>query len=145
MAEKTKQRIPATPAERIAEHKRQMLVQVWLPLAVGIVLVLAVCVLTVVGAVQGNGEISRWGSLSAVYVMIPTLLSSLITLALLVLIVRGMSSLLAKTPGWMISLQALFARIYAITRLAADKLAAPVLAAGGISEGLKAARRKIIR
>ena len=43
------------------------------------------------------------------------------------------------------SLQALFARIYAITRLAADKLAAPVLAAGGISEGLKAARRKIIR
>jgi len=95
--------------------------------------------------VYRNPEINRWGSISAIYLLIPNLILTLIPIALLVLAIYGMSKLLAKMPAWMFAVQALFARIYAVVRQAADKLAAPVLAAGGFSEGLKAARRKISR
>ena len=122
-----------------------MLLQVWLPLAFGIALVLVVCILAVLGTVYRNPEINRWGSISAIYLLIPNLILTLIPIALLVLAIYGMSKLLAKMPTWMFAVQALFARIYAVVRQAADKLAAPVLAAGGFSEGLKAARRKISR
>ncbi len=145
MTAKKARPIPATPEERMAEHKRQMLLQVWLPLGGGILIVLALCALAILGTVQGNSEVNRWGNISAVYVMIPTLLSSLLTLTLLVLAIVGVSKLLKKMPGWMFAVQALFARIYAITRQVADKLTTPVMAAGGVSAGLKAARRKISR
>jgi hypothetical protein len=145
MAAKKTRPVPTTPEERTAEHKRQMLLQVWLPLGGGIVLVLAVCVLAILGTVYRSTEINRWGNISSIYLLIPTLLVNLVPLILLGLAIYGMSKLLAKMPGWMYAVQAFFGRIYAFTRQAADKLAAPVLAAGGFSEGLKAARRKITR
>jgi hypothetical protein len=145
MAAKKTRPFPITPEERTAEHKRQMLLQVWLPLGGGTVLVLAVCVLAILGTIYRNPEVNRWGNISAVYLLIPTLLVNLVPLALLGLAIYGMSKLLVKFPGWMYAVQSFFGRIYTICRQAADKLAAPVLAAGGFSEGLKAARQKITR
>jgi hypothetical protein len=145
MADKKARPIPATPEERIAEHKRQMLLQVWIPLAVGTLLILAVMVLTVLGAVYGSSQIERWGNLSAVYIIIPSLFSSLITLALLIALIKGLATLIQKFPGWMYLLQALFARIYALVYQAANRVAAPVVSVGGVVEGLKAARKKISR
>jgi hypothetical protein len=145
MAAKKQRPIPATPEERSAEHKRQMLLQVWLPLAGGTALVLAVCILAIIGTFRGSSEVNRWGNISAVYLIIPSLLTSLVPIVLYILAIRGMSKLLAKMPVWMMAVQALFTRIYAITRQVADKLAAPVLTAGGLSAGLKTARRKISR
>lgn len=145
MAPKKKRPVPVTPEERTGEHKRQMLLQVWLPLAGATVLVLAVCILAILGTVYRNPEVNRWGNISAVYLLIPNLLVTLIPLVLLCLAIYGMSKLLAKMPAWMVALQAIFVRIHTIVRQAADKLAAPVLAAGGFNEGLKAARRKITR
>jgi hypothetical protein len=143
MADKKARPIPATPEERIKEHKRQMLLQVWLPLAFGSLLILAVAVITVLGAASGNSQIERWGNISAVYILIPSLLGSLITIALLVLMIKGLASLIKKLPGWMYLTQALFARIYALVYQAANRAAAPVVSVGGVVEGLKAARKKI--
>ena len=145
MAKKKVHLIPSTPEERIAAHKRQMLLQVWLPLAGGIVLVLAVGALVIFGAIRGSSEIDRWGALSAVYVLMPTCFGSLITIALLVFMVRGLNSLHTRLPGWLYITQAFFARIAAQVRIAADKIAAPVVTIGSVTEGLKAARRKISR
>jgi hypothetical protein len=145
MATKNARPVPSSPQERAAEHQRQIRLQVWLPLGVGILLVLALAGLTIFGAVKGSSEVNRWGSLSAIYVMIPTLISSLLTVAVLVLIIRGLSKLKAKLPGWMYILQGLFARIAGYARLYADKIASPVFAVGGFTSGLKAARKKITR
>lgn len=145
MADKKARPIPATPEERIEEHKRQMLLQIWIPLAVGTLLILAAAVLTVLGAVNGSSQIERWGNLSAVYILIPSSLSSLITIALLVVMIKGLASLIKKLPGWMYLVQALFARIYALVYLAANRAAAPVVSVGSVVEGLKAARKKISR
>lgn len=122
-----------------------MLLQVWLPLAGGIILVLAVAVLTVLGAVYGNSQITRWGNFSTVYILIPTLVSSLITIVLLAFMIRGLTSVIKKLPGWMYQAQAFFARIYAFVYQTANRAAAPFVKVGGVIEGLKAARRKISR
>ena len=134
-----------TPEERISAHKRQMLLQVWLPLAGGVLLFLAVGALVILGAIRGNSEIDRWGALSAVYVLMPTCFGSLILIALLVFMVRGLNALHTRLPGWLYIAQAFFARIAAQVRIAADKIAAPVVTIGSVTEGLKAARRKISR
>jgi hypothetical protein len=145
MATKKARPVPASPQERVAEHQRQTRLQVWLPLAVGILLVLALAGLTIFGAVKGSSEVNRWGSLSAIYVMIPTLISSLLTVTLLVFMIRGLSMLSAKLPGWLAIVQGLFARIAGYARLYADKIVSPVFAVGGFTSGLKAARKKITR
>lgn len=137
--------IPATPEERIVEHHRQMLLQVWIPLAAGVILILAVAVLTVLGAVYGSSQIERWGNLSAVYIMLPTLISSLITIVLLIFMIKGLTVLIKKLPGWMYVAQVFFARIYALVYQAANRAAAPIISVGGIVEGLKTARKKISR
>jgi hypothetical protein len=145
MADKKDRPIPATPEERIAEHKRQMLLQVWLPLVAGVLLVLVIAVFTVVGAARGSSQIERWGNLSAIYVLIPTFISSLVTIALLFFMVKGLSSLIHKLPGWMYWVQAVFARIYALVYQTANRAAAPIVSVGGVVEGLKTARKKLSR
>ena len=145
MAKKIVHLIPSTPEERIAVHKRQMLLQVWLPLAGGVLLFLAVGALVILGAVRGSSEIDRWGALAAVYVLIPTCFGSLITIALLFFMVHGLNILHIRLPGWLYITQAFFARISAQVRIYADKIAAPVVTVGSVTEGLKAARRKISR
>ena len=145
MAPKKVRPVPSTPEERIAAHHRQMLLQVWLPLAAGVLLFLAVGFLVILGALRGSSEIDRWGALSAIYVLIPTCFGSLLTMALLFFMVRGLGILHHRLPGWMYLAQAFFARISAQVRILADKIAAPVVTVGSVTEGLKAARRKISR
>lgn len=137
--------IPTTPEERATQHRRQVLIQIWLPLTVGTLLVLAVAGLAIAGTVNKSSEVNRWGNISAVYVMLPTLVTSLLTLSLLVLAILGISKLLVKVPVWLAAVQKIFARIAALVKAYADKLAAPVVAVGGVTSGLNAARRKLTR
>ncbi len=60
-----------------ADHRRQMVLQVWLPLIASIVIVLALAILAIVGTVQGSPQIKQWGNISAIYLIIPVLIRAL--------------------------------------------------------------------
>jgi hypothetical protein len=127
---------PRTAEDRAALHQRQVNLQIWLPLILGLVVVLGLAGLTIFGAVRGSGEVSRWGNLSAAYLLIPTLLSSLLTIAVLVLCVRGLSKLSGKLPGWLAAAQAFFAMVAVRVREIADRLVAPVISVNSASGGM---------
>jgi hypothetical protein len=144
MAEKKTRPIPQSPAERIAEHKRQMVLQVWFPLMAGIAIVLTVCTLVLIGAATNSSEISRLADISAIYLMIPQVFIGVIVFVIVAAIVYGLSKLLIAMPGWLHTVQAIFVMIFTVTRQISDKLVSPFLAIHGFWAGVKTAKRKII-
>jgi hypothetical protein len=114
-------------ASPVADHRRQMLWQVWLPLGISILVVLILIILTIVGAAQGSPQISRWGNISAIFVILPVLLVSTLLIVVVLALVYGMSILLKKVPGWMLSLQLHMVHISLITRRTADSIARPIM------------------
>ena len=122
--------IPEHPihASPVVEHRRQMLLQVWLPLAASILVVLALVILTIVGAVQGSSQIERWGNISAVLIILPALLFGLIFLILLAAAVYGLAKLLKRLPVWMLKAQLFMIQISLGVRRASDTATKPIFA-----------------
>src|SRR5690242_5022857 len=116
-------KIGTTPS---ADHRRQMRLQVWLPLIVTIVLVLVLAILTIVGAVRGSSQIERWGNISAVIVILPVLLAGLLLLGLVGGSAYGVTKLLQKMPGWLLNAQLFMLRVALLARRGADAATKPV-------------------
>ncbi len=110
-----------------------MLWQVWTPLVAGILIFLALGILSIIGAAQGNAQVERWANISAVWVIIPVLLSSLLIMALVGGLAYGVAVLLKKMPGWLLTAQLFMLRIALVTRRAADKATTPVMTVNTLS------------
>jgi hypothetical protein len=110
-----------------AQHRRQMLWQGWVPLGVCTILVLALAILAILGAVQGSDQVERWGNISAVIVILPTLLMGLFLLLLVGGLAFGVTVLLKHMPGWMLSVQMFSIRIALLVRKASDAIVQPVI------------------
>lgn len=96
------------------EHRRQMTWQVWVPLGASILIFLGLTGLVVAGALAKSDQIERWGSLSAVWIILPVLFVGLIILTILIACVFGMSKLLVKMPDWMLKV---LMELYRLARL----------------------------
>jgi hypothetical protein len=132
-------------ASPVADHRRQMLWQVWLPLGVAIFIVLALIILTIVGAAQNSPQVSRWGNISAIIVILPVLLVGTLLLVIVLALVYGLSKLLKRMPGWMLSLQLRMVHISLITRRAADSVTRPVMTVNTTTARVKRIWDRFIR
>lgn len=132
---------PARNPETHAEHRRQMLWQVFVPLGVGVVIMLGACVLPVVAIARG-GDVSKWADTSLIWLILPALIFSLIPLALLGGSAYGVLKLFEKMPGWMFRLQGIFELIRLKTREYSDKVVAPVIKVNSFTARISAALPK---
>ncbi len=107
-------------------HRREVLWQITIPLVVGLLLVITACVLPVAAVVQGNG-VRVWADISAIWLILPTMILSLIPLALLGGLVYGITLLLGKTPAFFFRVQGVFNQVRDTVRQYADKTVEPVL------------------
>jgi hypothetical protein len=121
--------VPELPinASPVADHRRQMLWQVWLPLGISIFIVLVLIILTVAGAAQDSPQISRWGNISAILVIIPVLFIGMLLSVIVLALVFGMTKLLKNMPGWMLSLQLRLVHISLVIRRIADSITKPIM------------------
>jgi hypothetical protein len=113
------------------EHRRQMLTQVWLPLAASLLVLLAVMILTVIGAIKGSSLVDKWGALSAIYIIIPVLFGLLVVSGLVGGCVYGMARLLPRIPGWFLTIRLFVIRISMMIRRGLDATTKPILSVGG--------------
>jgi len=134
-----------TPEYYAARHRRQVRLQIWLPIWVAILLVVALAALAIFGTVNRSSEVNRWGSISAVLLIIPNLLTSLVSMAILFLSVRGLSILYRKLPAWMHRLQGLLRSVQAVVRNLADKSVSPLFSIHSAGASLGAVRDKFTR
>lgn len=138
--------LPALTAdERAANHRRQVRNQIWLPLIAALVIVLGLAGLAIFGTVNQSTEVNRWGSLSAILLILPNLLTSLVSIVALIYLTRGVRYLHRKMPGWMVRWQAFMARVSAYIHRLADQTVRPVLSVNSVQAGVKAFGRKIGR
>jgi hypothetical protein len=114
-----------TPA---ANHRRQMLWQVWVPLGITIFLVLACMIWTVFAAVQGSPEIARWGNISAVWVILPWLVVGALIVGIVGGSSYGMFRLLNKMPEWLLIAQLFMVHFALVVRRFADYATKPIVA-----------------
>lgn len=135
-------KITASPVE---DHRKQMRMQVWLPLGLTLLVALALVVLTIVGAVNESPAVNKWGNLSAVFVIIPVLLTMLVFLVIVGAAVYGMRKLLQKMPDWMLRLQLRMVRISLGVRRAADAATQPVMKTNTFSARVKRLWETVVR
>ncbi len=114
-------------ASPTADHRRQMRLQVWLPLVITLLVVLALAALTIFGAVQGSPQVERWGAISAILVIIPVLIWGIVFLVITGAVLYGVSILLKKMPDWMLKLQLQMMRLSLGVRRAANVITQPVI------------------
>ncbi len=131
-----------------AAHRREVLLQISMPLLIGVLLVLAAIIgvvwAGVVGSPDVNGTplVSRWADVSLLWLLIPALIFALIFLILLGSLVYALTMLLSVLPGYARLTQDFFLRVQEKTKLVADKLVEPVLKLHSFRAGARALRKK---
>jgi hypothetical protein len=130
-------------ASPVNDHRRQMLWQVWLPLAVAIIIVLALEILAIIGATRGSPQVDRWGAISAVIVILPVLVFGLVFMAIFGGMAYGLALLLKKVPGWMLKAQLFMIHLALVIRRAADSATKPVMAVSSFSSSVGTLRDRL--
>lgn len=125
------------------QHRRQIIWQIWMPLGTSILAVLILAGFSVVGAFSHSDQIERWGNLSAVWVILPGLITLIIFLVIIIAGVYGMSKLLEHMPIWMLKLQSIFERVCSIASNAADRSTKPVMVVNGAQARVSTLWKKI--
>ena len=126
-----------------AQHRRQMIWQVWVPIIASIIIVLAVAILAIVGTVQGSSLINQWGNISAIYCIIPILVTGLVLLALNGGIIYGLGKLYKKMPLWMFIVRMRAAQMAVLVRRASNSAVQPVMAVNSFDARVRAFWKKI--
>jgi heme/copper-type cytochrome/quinol oxidase subunit 2 len=130
-------------ASPVRDYRRQTLWQVWLPLAIIIILVLLLAVLAVIGAVQGSPRVDQWGSIAAIWVIIPLLIVGLVLMALAGGLAFGVSLLLRKMPDWLLQAQLLALRGALAARKVSDTAVQPIIKVNTFSARVSTLRDRV--
>ena len=129
----------SSPAERNpvtqAIHRRQVLLQIRLPLAILAVIFVA---LIVVVSLSGEGYQSRWADISSIWCLCPVLIVLLLCVGMLGGLSFGMFRLQRALPSKMFSLHKIGLKVRDGVQKVTDKMAEPVLKVHSAQAGRKA-------
>lgn len=92
--------LPERNPKTHAQHRREVFWQVTLPLLIGIILLLAAVAGVVYSATQPATELDRWGYVSLMWLILPTLFLALILMIFLAGLVYLVSQLLRLIPPY---------------------------------------------
>lgn len=130
--------IPQSVHESYRKHRKQVVWQVILPVALTTLLIVALIVLVNVATFNQGGDVARWAAISTIWIVIPIMLGLLIFLALLVGLVYLMKKLLNVTPTYTGMAQDYVHIGAGYVRRAADLAVKPILQLNGILAGINA-------
>jgi len=122
--------------ERRKNHRKQTLLQIFLPLGAGVLLVLAGAVFAVLGAWDGGGETARWAQISAVWLILPILVVGVLYGMMLVIAIYGLQRLYTSFPKWFRTIDNIVIILYYWLRRLANEAVEPVLKFNMFTSGL---------
>ena len=138
---------PARPQATFSQsqHRRQRLLQIWLPLGLTVLIVLSVAVWAVVAATTPGPSMTHWANVSAVIVILPLCLGAILLLAVVIGLIYLTARMYRGLPGMDRKIQSVFFRIETGVRRAADQSVKPVYSIQGWSASLKALFSAILK
>lgn len=113
-----------TSLESAARRKKQFWWQIFLPVVAAAIIMI---VLAVLSTRASNAQISQWGNISTMIVVLPVLLTCLVGLAITVAMIVGLSKLLKVLPQFFTVVLIRLDQARAAIQRVADKAAAPVI------------------
>lgn len=122
----------------IIQHEHQAIWQIWLPLAIAIVIIVALMVFVVLTTAQGTTQVTRWRDVSMIAMIAPGLMAALMITLVLVGLIYGLVKLLKVLPTFTIKIQAIFYLINQGVYHRANQIASPFLNLRSCWAGLKA-------
>jgi len=128
--------------ESYLKHRSQMFTRILLPVIFSAVLIVGAAVWLSVAALKGGGDVSRWGAISAIWVLLPLMFAALVFTLLLAALIYLMSRLLKTLPGYTGRVQEFSYRVEAILRRGLDTSVKPVFAFSQIGAMVKAFFRR---
>ena len=130
--------LPKPVHQSYLKHRRQLVWQIILPIALTSVLIVALIVLINVATFRQNGDVARWAAVSTIWIVIPIMVGLLVLLALLVGLVYLMNRLLDITPTYTGMAQDLVHRVATYIKRGADAAVKPIFILDGIGASIKA-------
>ena len=106
------------------KHRRDVRLQIILPLVIGILLVLVLAVLVTLGS---TAQVSQWADVSLIWIIAPMLVVALIFLAILGGMAYGLAKLLQVLPFYTRQVQDFFLLVRDRASDVTAKMVAPIL------------------
>lgn len=133
-----KAKIPQPIHESYKRHRRELVWQIILPVALTALLIVVLIVLINIATFNQGGDVGRWAAVSTIWIVIPVMVAGLILLALLVALVYLMKRLLGITPTYTGMAQDFIHKAAAYLKRGTEMAVKPVLFLDGIGASIKA-------
>ena len=95
-----KAKLPQPMHESYLRHRREMTWQIIFPIALTVILLIALIILINIATFRDNGDVARWAAISTIWIVLPIMFGLLIFLALLAGIIYLLAKLLHITPTY---------------------------------------------
>ena len=118
-------------------HRRQLALQIILPVVLFAILIVALIVLVNIATFRDGGDVGRWAAISTIWIVIPIMIAGFIFLALLTGIIYLLKRLLQITPLYTGQAQDFVHKIAIRIRRAADASVKPVIFLDSIGAMIK--------
>jgi len=135
--------LPQPVHESYKRHRRELMWQIILPMALTSVLLIALIVLINIATFRDGGDVGRWAAISTIWIVIPIIIGLLIVVALLGGLVYLMQKLLNITPTYTSLVQNYVYLAEGYIKRAAEAIVKPVLQINGILASILAFFEKI--
>jgi len=110
-----------------SNHQKQTLWQVWVPLLVGILLIVGLAILAVTTSMGSGDEGGRLAGISLIFLLIPSLVFCIFLLALLALLIFGIYKLTEVLPVYSFKAWGYVVIASDFIKVWSDRIAQPVI------------------
>ena len=136
-------KLPRPVHESYKKHRKEVMLQIILPMALTVILFIALIVLINIATFRDNGDVARWAAVSTIWIVIPIIIGFLIVLVLVGGLVYLMARLLNVTPTYTNMVQVYVNIGVGYIKRATEAIIKPVLELNGILAGITAFFEKI--
>ncbi len=123
-------------------HRKQVLWQITIPLALAVIVVLVLAVLAATGSPQSA---SLWADIALIWLIIPVMIASLVLLVLLAVLAYAVIWLVRTIPGYAMQAQNFMIMVTSQVERLGNMIVEPILRVNAILASLQALGRSIRR
>jgi uncharacterized protein involved in cysteine biosynthesis len=119
-------RLEDHPSYRL--HRKQLWMQILLPILIAVLVFAAVIIVTSLAAFHANGDVDRWAAISTIWLVLPVIFVGLVLLILLIAMIYLMARVTTLIPPYSYQAQRIVYRFEAGIKRSAEMVRKPVLA-----------------
>ena len=120
-----------------SDHRRQMLLQIYLPLGIGVLIILTIGILAILSSSTNYGSSLSWANISLIMLIILAVIFFLIVLVILAAMIYGIARLTSLTPIYTRLAQYYTYRAATIIFTATDAVVKPVISGRSLWSSLQ--------